>query len=98
MMGASQINYGLLLMFSAAIIYDIIIKKSSECGEVATNIIVGDTVGGLGLGLLIPAVVMHSGIKNTLFLHDQGSDGETCSVPNKQQFKCRMYRNGQLVQ
>jgi hypothetical protein len=118
MAGGSQINFGLILMFIAAIVYDGMIKTSAEhCGPslvkdaVGSNVVTGggpetinmktfmaDAVGGAGLGSAIAAFVFHSGIKGTLFLHDTNSDGETCSVPTQQQFKCRMYKNGQLVQ
>jgi hypothetical protein len=105
MAGGSQINFGLLLMFFAAIVYDGCIKTSSACvsddehsRKEMVKAFAGDTVGGAGLGAAITAIVFHSGIKGTLFLHDVNTDGETCSVPTQQQFKCRMYKNGQLVQ
>lgn len=67
------------------------------------SILVGDIffsiVSGVVSILIIIAInsSLNIGNKNFLFINNTGSSKEICSMPTKQNFKCNVYQNGQLV-
>jgi hypothetical protein len=38
-----------------------------------------------------------SNLKGYLFINEINNNKEVCSMPSKQQFKCSVYKNGELV-
>lgn len=57
---------------------------------------VSDVVGGVVLGVLISGLMYNSPMRKYLFV-DDNVDGEVCSQPSKQKFKCNVYKNGELL-
>jgi len=95
----NMMNYGVLAFFIAYIILDLFIKRSLKCIEgFYTPATICDILGGMFLGALISGVAMYgTPLKPYLFINELNSNKEVCSMPSKQQFKCAVYKNGELV-
>ncbi len=91
-----NINYGVVLFFVCYIIFDILIKMKNSCIS-SSKILFGEIVSGLGLGALVSSLLYGSPIRNYLFVNDVSSNKEVCNMPSKQQFKCAVYKNGELI-
>ena len=75
------------------------VKKSLSCinGFLSKPVLIS-LLGGLFLGSLISGILMYgTTLKKYLYINEVNSNKEVCSMPSKQQFKCRLYRNGELV-
>jgi hypothetical protein len=60
--------------------------------------VLADVVGGLGLGWIISGIIMYgTGWRGYLFINEVNSNKEVCSMPTKQQFRCSVYKNGEMV-
>ena len=91
-----NVNYGVLLFFISYIIFDILIKMKNKCIS-SGKILFGEIVSGLGLGALISSLLFGSPLRSSLFVNDVSSNKEVCNMPSKQQFKCAVYKNGELI-
>jgi len=92
-------NYIVMAFFIAYILFDLFVKKSLSCipGLFTTNVI-GDIISGCGLGALIAGPLMFgTSLRSKLFINELNSNKEVCSMPSKQQFRCSVYKNGELV-
>jgi hypothetical protein len=92
-------NYGILAFFIAYISLDLYIKRHLECvTSLFSKLVVGDIVSGSFLGGFISGVIMYgSTLKGYLFINEMNSNKEVCSMPSKQQFKCKVYKDGTLI-
>ena len=61
------------------------------------GVIFGSLIGII-LGMAYFSILHNSGANNLLYFSDTVSDRAVCSRPRKQQFKCNVYKNGELVQ
>jgi hypothetical protein len=94
----NSINYILLLFFMCYIFLDLEIKKQIGCIKNITYVsIVGNFFSGTLLGSGLSALLYTSPVRNLLYVSEVNSDKEVCSVPSQQKFKCRVYKNGELV-
>lgn len=93
------VNYGVLAFFVAYIVLDLFTKISLSCVPgLFTSLVIGDILSGLFLGGLISGVIMYgSSLKGYLYINEMNTNKEVCSMPSKQQFKCRVFRDGTLV-
>lgn len=93
------INYGVLSFFIAYIALDLFIKNSLECiPGFLSSIVIGNVLSGLFLGGVIAGVVMYgSNLKSYLYINEVNTNKEVCTMPSKQQFKCRVYKDGTLI-
>lgn len=89
-------NYGVLFFFVAYITLDVYIKTNLNC-IVSRSSILSNIVGALIPGILIVLLMYGSRMKTYLYMNEINSNKEVCSMPSKQQFKCNVYRNGELV-
>lgn len=89
-------NYFALAFFIVYILFDLMIKYSFTCIRNFTTVVFGDLVSGITIGIAV-AVLMYSYLKNFLYINEINSNKEVCSMPSKQQFKCSVYKNGELV-
>ena len=77
---------------------DLSVKKQIGCLTKITNVgIVGNFFSGVLLGAGLSALIYSSPIRNLLFVNELSGNKEVCSMPSQQQFKCRVYKNGELV-
>jgi len=94
----NAINYFVLLFFILYIIFDLFVKKYINCiNSIFSLNVFSDLIGGFGLGSLISTLIYSSKIRNNLFINEIIVNKEICSKPSKQQFKCQIYKNGEII-
>jgi len=98
----NMVNYGVLLFFLMYFFYDIQVKKSIQCIDLSwTSVGIGrmlaDMFGGSAIAIIIVCIVYYSRGSHVLFINEVNSNNEVCTQPSKQQFKCSVYKNGELV-
>lgn len=88
----NQINY---LLFSVFLLFCLLDSYSKKGYGVA---LIMSFISGLSAGILIPAFMIALGGINYLLLNEMSHSNKiTCSMPQKQTFKCSVYKNGQLI-
>jgi hypothetical protein len=100
--GISMVNYGVLLFFLLYLAYDLVVKKTIACVDLSwtsggVGRVLADVLGGSVLGTIIVCLLYYSTMQSLLFINELNSNNEVCSQPSKQQFKCSVYKNGELV-
>lgn len=93
-------NYGVLSFFIAYIALDIFVKTTLKCisDTNGTILIIGEIMSGIFLGGIISGLIMYgTRLKPYLYINEMNSNKEVCSLPSKQQFKCKVYKDGTLV-
>lgn len=94
MMFLKNINIMVLAVLLFCIFIDLFYKSTSLCDftmETFFNI-----VGGCFIGFLICFLMYMGGASKYLFFSEVSSK-EYCSVPQKQKFKCNVFKNGELL-
>ncbi len=92
----NNVNYILLTFFIIYIVFDIMVKATNQCLKAAPAII-GDIIGGLGFGAALIGLLYSTPVRKYLYTSDTSNGKDVCSMPSKQQFKCNVYKNGELV-
>jgi hypothetical protein len=96
--GVNSVNYIIVLFFMCYIFLDLAMKKEMGCSANITNVgIAGNILSGTLLGSGLSALVYTSPIRNLLYVNEVNGDKEVCSMPSQQKFKCRVFKNGELV-
>lgn len=90
----NDVNWGLFSFFLLTLILNLVINKDCIKGcmsSVITNVISSGLLGVMfSLGVYTYA--------NSLSLvNESSSSAEVCSAPTKQTFKCKVFKNGELV-
>ena len=94
----NSMNYGVLAVFIGYIVLDLFIKRSAACiDSYFSQFVIIDLLSGLFFGILISLGMYSTTLKGKLFINEINSNREVCSMPSKQQFKCSLYKNGELV-
>jgi hypothetical protein len=95
----NAINYGVLAFFIAYIALDLFVKTSLSCvSGIFSGLVIGDILSGLSLGCIVAGLIMYgSTLKGYLYINEINSNKEVCSMPSKQQFKCRVFKDGTLI-
>jgi hypothetical protein len=93
---SNNINYILITFFCIYITFDILVKLVNGC-IISKLDIIGNFIGGAGLGAAISALLYSSPVKEYLFINETSNNKQVCSMPSKQTFKCSVYKNGELV-
>lgn len=94
----NAINYGVLAFFISYIALDLFVKKSLFCiGSLFSSNVIGNLLSGLGLGAFIVVIMYGTSLKQYLYMNELNSNKEVCSTKAKQQFRCSVYKNGELV-
>jgi len=99
MMHAKNINYSVVSLFIFFYIADILGRQYIQLKEVPNYDGIGTftgTIVGAMYGILTYSIVAVAGDKLTYF-SPSASNNEYCSRPKKQQFKCNVYKNGQII-
>jgi hypothetical protein len=102
MIYAKNINYAIIFLFVAFYLGDVLGRKFIQIpGLILQNMNpVGVTIGtlcGVVYGILCFFIIYKAGDKYLYFSTSTSSTGEYCSKPANQQFKCNVYKNGQLI-
>jgi len=92
----NSINYSLLGGLLTYLIADIAIRYVKKCVVSVSNIFF-NIIGGACLGAFIPWLFYSSGGGNLMFFNEINNNKDVCSLPKKQKFVCKTYRNGELI-
>jgi hypothetical protein len=95
----NMMNYNVLAFFIGYIVLDILVKNSLECiPGIFSRPVIGNILGGVFLGGVIAGLIMYgSNLKSYLYINEINTNKEVCSMPSKQQFKCRVFKDGTLI-
>jgi len=91
----SSMNYPVILFITGLLVLDGGTKVMGGCttfGGVALG-----TLIGLVLGLLWFIAFYSTNHKDLLYFNAESSNNVVCSRPSKQTFKCRIFKNGEII-
>ena len=88
-------NYGVLIFFISLLIIDAYSKLVKKCTS-SSGVLFG-IVLGLFFGIFWYTIIDGAGYKSLLYFDELKSNKLLCSRPSKQNFKCKIYKNGQLI-
>ena len=92
----NSINYSVIIFFVSYICYDIGVKAFYNCIDASSGII-ADVLCGILLAATTVVALMASKNTDVLFINELTSNKEICTRPSKQQFKCSVYKNGEVI-
>ena len=75
---------------------DCVVKHKNKCTS-AVGIVMGSILG-LIFGITWFLIIKATGQTGLLYYDDLVSNKIACSRPTKQNFKCQVYKNGELIQ
>lgn len=91
----NSMNYGVVVFFLCMFSIDAFTKLSYSC-TTGSGIVLGTLIGCL-LGLLWYSLLKNSGNSSLLYFDELQTNKVKCSKPDKQTFKCSVYKNGELI-
>ena len=96
MINMGMINFPLIIVFLLFWILDSIIKYNNKCSSIP-GIVMGSVLG-LFFGVIWFIIIRSMGQTGLLYYDDLVSNKIACTRPTKQNFKCQVYKNGELIQ
>ena len=96
MINMGMINFPLIIVFLLFWILDSIIKYNNKCSSMS-GIVMGSILG-LFIGISWFILIKSTGQTGLLYYDDLVSNKIACTRPTKQNFKCQVYKNGELIQ
>jgi hypothetical protein len=96
MFSNGAVNYWVFISLISYFFLDMFIKIYKKC-VIQMNDLFLNVLLGLTSSALIVSLMYAGGSGKYLFFNEISSDKEVCSMPKKQQFKCSVYKNGELV-
>lgn len=96
MITMEMVNFPLIIVFVLLYVLDSIVKYTNKCSSLI-GIIMGSILG-LFFGISWFLLIRSTGQKGLLYYDDLVSNKIACSRPTKQNFKCQVYKNGELIQ
>jgi hypothetical protein len=91
----SGINYPVLMFITGLLVLDGGTKIMGGC-TTFSGVALGTLVGFV-LGIIWFVLFYSTGHNDLLFFNIESSNNVICSRPSKQSFKCRIFRNGELI-
>jgi hypothetical protein len=92
---SEEINYGVVIFILILFFSDAITKVNKLCTPPS-----GPMIGGL-LGLFLGfgwfSILHSSGHDDLLYFNEMNSNSVVCKRPEKQTFKCAVYKNGKVI-
>lgn len=92
----NTVNLPLVLALSSLLVIDIIAQHNQKCTNFLGSFL--GTLVGFIMGALWYSLVNSSGYKSLLYYTDFTGNKTICSRPQKEYFKCDVYKNGRLLQ
>lgn len=92
----NTVNLPLVLTLSALLVIDVIAQHNQKCTNFLGSFL--GTLVGFVMGALWYSLVNSSGYKSLLYYTDFTGNKTICSRPQKEYFKCDVYKNGKLLQ
>ncbi len=95
----SSVNWSIFSLLLFYICLDIGVKMLQGCINMKTHSVqlILDMLLGLSFAAIFTSLMYAGGSGKYLFFNETSSDKEICSQPSKQTFKCRVYKNGELI-
>lgn len=91
----SGINYPVLIFITSLLVLDAGTKMAGGCTTFG-GVMLGSLVGFV-LGLLWFIAFYSTGHEDLLFFNAEPSNNVICSRPKKQTFRCKIFRNGEVI-
>lgn len=91
----NQMNFMVVIALISLFVIDSISQLTNKCTDAAGTLL--GSMLGFVLGAGWYTLLYHSGNKKLLYFEEFQSNKVMCSRPRKQQFKCKVYKNGELV-
>tara|TARA_B100001758_G_scaffold171495_2_gene148426 strand:+ start:31270 stop:31830 length:561 start_codon:yes stop_codon:yes gene_type:complete len=91
----NQMNYSIIISLLVLFIIDAVTKITNHCTP-PLGVIAGGLIGYV-IGMAYYAILKSTGNEKMLYLNELRSNNVVCSKPSEQQFKCSVYKNGQLI-
>ena len=92
----SSVNWLFVGTCIASIVIDIGVRTRAKCSMTPKGIFT-NLVGGGILAMIIVGLMVSNGGEKFLFFNEIQSNKTVCSRPTKQQFKCTVYKNGEVL-
>lgn len=92
----SDVNWAIFSSLMVYFLIDISLRYYKHCIVGITGFLT-DLLGGALLGILVIMTLYSTDSKNFLFFNEISSNKSICSMPKKTQFKCNVYKNGELI-
>jgi hypothetical protein len=96
MIQMGMVNFPLIIVFLILYVSDCTVKYKNKCSSMV-GIVMGSILG-LFFGISWFIVIRATGQNGLLYYDDLVSNKIACSRPTKQNFKCQVYKNGELIQ
>lgn len=90
-----DVNYVVFGILLAYLLLDIGIRSYKQC--ISKIDIFINLVSGATAGVVIPMLMYAGGSSKYLFFNEVSSNKQICSMPKKQEFKCKVFQNGELI-
>jgi hypothetical protein len=91
----NQHNFSLLVFLIAITGINVVTEYYQKCSDIM-GLVLGLLVGML-FGLLYYSLLYISTSSKFVYFADTISNNVQCSKPTNQQFKCQVYRNGEVI-
>jgi hypothetical protein len=95
MLSNSMFNFPLLLSILTFYVIDTVIKVNSNCTN-PLGVLFGTIMGLVWGGIFFTILYSYSNA-DYLYYSDYMSDKVACTRPSNQKFKCKVYKNGELL-
>ena len=96
MFSNGSVNYWVFISLITYFLLDILIKIYKNCiiqmGDLFLNVLLGATSAAL-----IVTLMYAGGSGKYLFFNEVSSDKEMCYQPSNQTFRCKLFRNGEMI-
>jgi hypothetical protein len=95
MMQNKDWNYYVIVGFLGMLVADTLVKVRDHC--ITKEGIFAGAVLGAGFSYLCNLIILTAGGDKLLYYNTVSSNNIYCSRPKKQQFKCYVYKNGEII-
>ena len=95
MMSNNDWNYYVIFGFLVMFLGDTLFKLKEQYAE-GIGIILGTVIGAL-FGIACYSIIHYTAGDKLLYYNTVSSNNVYCSRPKKQQFKCYVYKNGEII-
>lgn len=96
MFSNGAVNYWVFVSLLVYFFLDMFIKIHKRCVVHMGDLLLNVLLGGASAALLVTLMYV-GGSGKYLFFNETSSDKDMCYQPSKQTFKCKMYKNGELI-
>jgi hypothetical protein len=91
-----NVNYWFFSVFLLYFFIDIFIRFSRGCVKKASTVVLNTIFGVFCGGLSVISMYLLN-LQKYLFFNEMSTTKDVCTMPSKQTFKCRVYKNGELM-